>query len=206
MRRRAFIMLLGGIGLFVMGVAPGHAAGTNSGGAVDHLSVPGPIAFGGESYQLSWTSHPTPDYYLQEYLAPGQTSERFQRMVLINAFYGDIDAKAAAAAKINDLNKRKATDPLVNFAVIQNPKTGEIILDFIISSEDADGGTIVEWNAYRYASLKGQGAKAGVLLFGISRRAYGDDASGFLRGLKAMRPGEIDALANQRLPVVQPLD
>jgi hypothetical protein len=50
------------------------------------------------------------------------------------------------------LNKRKSTDPTVNFAVVKNPKNNEIILDFILSAEDPKGDDIVEWNAYRYAA------------------------------------------------------
>jgi len=57
---------------------------------------------------------------------------------------------------------------------------------------------------YRYAVLKGRGGNSGVLLFGLSRRAYGDDSTEFLRGLKAARPTEIDALAKYPLPVVRP--
>ena len=44
------------------------------------------------------------------------------------------------------------------------------------------------------------------VLFGISRRAYGDAATDFLRELKAARPVAIDALSKQTLPDVQPLD
>jgi hypothetical protein len=59
MRRRKFIALLGGAGLLFIHVVFGNAGD----GAVDHLSLPGPIEFNGESYRLSWSSHPTPSYY-----------------------------------------------------------------------------------------------------------------------------------------------
>ena len=104
------------------------------------------------------------------------------------------------------LNKRKSTDPTVNFAVVKNPKNNEIILDFILNAEDPKGDDIVEWNAYRYAALKGKGGASGVLLFGISRRGYGDDATDFLRRLKLARPAEVNALAAYPLPVVRPVD
>ena len=48
----------------------------------------------------------------------------------------------------------------------------------------------------------GDGGQAGVILFGISRRAYGDDATAFLAKLKAARPADIDALADAPLPAV----
>ncbi|MGA8918735.1 MAG: hypothetical protein WB540_08385, partial [Pseudolabrys sp.] len=169
-------------------------------------SLPDSIEFNGESYRLSWSSHPTPYYYKQEYLPPGQTGERFQRMVLIEATVRGVDINDAVAAQVNVLNKRKSTDPTVNFAVIKNPKNDEIILDFILSAKDPKGEDVVEWNAYRYAALRGKGGASGVLLLGISRRAYGDDATNFLRRLKSARPAEVNALATYPLPVVRPTD
>ncbi|HUL90507.1 MAG TPA: hypothetical protein VLU23_20280 [Pseudolabrys sp.] len=198
MRRREFITLLGGAGLlFIGGIG-------RSDGAVDRLSLPDSIVFNGESYRLSWSSHPTPNYYKQEYLPAGQTSERFQRMVLIEATVRGVDVNGAVAAQISMLNKRKLTDPTVNFAALKNPN-GEIILDFILSTQDPKGEDTVEWNAYRYAALRGKGGESGVLLFGISRRAYGDDTTNFLRRLKSARPAEINALATFPLPAVRPI-
>jgi hypothetical protein len=175
----------------------------SSDAAVDRLSIPGPISFNGTSYQLSWSSHPNPNYYKQEYLPAGQTSEHFQRMVLIEAIAQGADVDGAVSAQVSMLNRRKSTDPNVNFAIVKNPNTGEMILDFILSAEDTKGGSVVEWNAYRYAALKDKDGNSGVLLFGVSRRAYGDDSTEFLRGLKSARPAEINALAHYRLPVVQ---
>jgi hypothetical protein len=203
MRRRDFFTFLGGGGPLLIYCLLGNAGVAQSDDAVDRLSLPGPIKFNGESYRLSWSSHPSPHYYKQEYLPAGQTSERFRHMVLIEAIERRVDVNGAVAAQIKMLNKRKATDPTVNFAVIRNPKTGEVILDFILSAQNTN---IVEWNAYRYATLKGKGHESGVLLFGISRRAYGDDTTSFLRALKVTRPAEINALANYPLPVVRPMN
>jgi hypothetical protein len=203
MGRRNFITRLGGVGLLLLYCVFGNAGVARADGAVDRLSLPGPVKFNGESYRLSWSSHPSPHYYKQEYLPAGQTSERFRHMALVEAIVRGVDVNGAVAAQIKMLNKRKATDPTVNFAVIKNPKTGEVILDFILSAQNTN---VVEWNAYRYATLKGKGHESGVLLFGISRRAYGDDATNFLRVLKVTRPAEINALASYPLPVVRPKD
>jgi hypothetical protein len=174
--------------------------------AVDRLSVPGPIDFNAASYRLSWSAHPSPDYYKQEYLPAGQTSEHFERMLLVEAIARGVDVNGVVTAQVNRLNRRKATDPTVNFAIVKNPKTGEVILDFVLSDDSDKTGLIVEWNAYRYTSLNDAKGHSGVALFGISRRAYGDDTTEFLRGLKAARPAEIDALAKYPLPVVRVKD
>src|SRR5262245_59383922 len=203
MRRREFITFLSGAGLLFSHVMPGNVRVAHSdSAAIDRLSLPDAIEVNGESYRLSWSSHPKPYYYKQEYLPPGQTSERFKRMVLIEATVRGLDINDAVVAKVSMLNKRRSTDPTVNFATFKNPKNDEIILDFILSAQDPKGEDVVEWNAYRYATLKGKGGASGVLLFGISRRGYGDDATNFLRRLKSARPAEINALAAQPLPAV----
>jgi len=200
MQRRDIIALLGGAGPLFIDLALDNVGLARTDGTVDRLSLPDSIEFNGESYRLSWSSHPTPHYYKQEYLPPGQTNERFQRMVLIEATVRGVDVNGAVAAQV------KLSDPTVNFATLKNSKTGEIIFDFLLSAQDPKGEDVIEWNAYRYAALRGNGGASGVLLFGISRRAYGDDAPNFLRRLKSARPVEINALAAYPLPIVRPID
>src|SRR5262249_52295164 len=118
--------------------------------ASDRLSVPGPITFGSDTYLLSWSSHPSANYYKQEYLPAGETSEHFYDMVLVEAIIPGADVRGVAANQVEWLTKRKSTDPVVNFAVVKNPKTGEVILDFVLSSDEPKQEYIVEWNAYRY--------------------------------------------------------
>jgi hypothetical protein len=43
-------------------------------------------------------------------------------MVLIEATVRGVDINDAVAAQVNMLNKRKSSDPTVNFAVFKNPK------------------------------------------------------------------------------------
>jgi hypothetical protein len=156
MRRREFITFLGGGGLLFTQVLLAR-----SDTAVDRLSLPDSIEFNGESYRLSWSSHPNPYYYKQEYLPPGQTSERFQRMLSIEAIVRGVDVNGAVNAQVTMLNKRKSTDPTVNFALVKNPKNDEIILDFILSTQDSKGTDIIEWNAYRYAAFEREGRRVG---------------------------------------------
>lgn len=175
-------------------VLPAHADP-----AKDMLGVPGPVSFQDTKFDLAWTSHPTADYFKQEYVPAGQTPEHFDEMFIIESSGAGTPINAAGA-KVNELKKRAATDAYVNYAVIGNKATGEIILDFILSDEST-GTLIVEWNAYRYAPLTKDG---GVALYAISHRSYGDDVEKFLKDLKESRPRALNALAAFDTPPLKP--
>ena len=163
----------------------------------EYLGVPGPIDFNKATFSLSWSSHPNKDYFKQEYLPSGEKSETFNKMFMIEALVGDLTPKDAMANKIKELDERKKTDAVTNYQFIQNPKTGEYILDFVISS-----GNIVEWNAYRYTSLK-DGSNKGLVLFAYSKRAYGAATTSFLKNLKTTRPADINSLATYATPAIK---
>lgn len=172
-------------------------AGTAAAQATDHIGVPCPIAFAGETYVLAYRLKPSPGYTKQEYVPAGQTVRRYHRMVLVERLTGNVGVTGVVGAQIRMLKQRKLSDPLVNFELIENRARDEVILDFVLSGKAADGQIVVEWNAYRYS----RAARGGVLLFGISHRAYGDAAArDFLGKLKALRPSRIAALAGAALP------
>lgn len=162
----------------------------------DAVGVPGPIVFEGTSFELVWTSNPTPTYYKQEYLPAGESVEAYSQMFMVDVLTEGATPESAAADMIAGLEQRKAEDPVVNFAMIANDATGELILDFLLS-DTSSGDVIVEWNAYRYVPYG-----EGLALFAISRRGYGDDTSGFIGELANWRLGSIDALAQMELPEV----
>ena len=66
------------------------------------------------SYRLSWSSHPSPFYYKQEYLPAGQTSEHFERMLLVEAIAQGADVNGVVSAQVDRLKRRKSTDLTVN--------------------------------------------------------------------------------------------
>ncbi|WP_332686165.1 hypothetical protein [Devosia sp.] len=160
----------------------------------DAIGAPGPIVFEQTRFELAWTSHPTPTYYKQEYLPQGQALESYGEMFMVDMLTEGATPESAAADMIAGLEQRKASDPVVNYDMIANEATGEIIFDFLLS--DASGDTvIVEWNAYRYVPLGDS-----LALFAISRRGYGDDASAFIGSLKDWRSATIQSLAVMDLP------
>lgn len=174
------------------------AAGAALAQVTDHLGIPGPIELQGSSYVLAWTAQPAPNYVKQEYLPEGQSPQTYKQMLLVERVSGPIKVMDAVKVQVDTLTSRKVTDPLVNMDVIENKASGEALLDFIMSSKDQQGEIIVEWNAYRYSP----GANGeGVLLFGVSHRAYGnDDAKEMLTSLKTTRAATIKALAGAPLP------
>jgi len=167
----------------------------------DILGVPGPIKFDGTDYLLAWSAKPSKAYAKHEYLPQGQKPETYRAMILLEFLEGAQKPMDLAKTQIENLNARKASDPLVNMSVIQNPETGEVILDFILSAKDARGEYIVEWNGYRYARAQTRSGKSGGVLFGISHRAYGNEAArAFLTGLAQFKAAQIKTLAGMPLP------
>lgn len=165
----------------------------------ERIGIAGPVQFGGVPFKLAWTSHPSPQYYKQEYLPAGQSVDHYKSMLMIELIVSGATVAQSARTMIDNLQTRKATDPVVNYDVITNKATGEIILDFVMSATGADGKEILEWNAYRYSK---QGA--GIRLVGISRRVYGDDVTPFLKNqLGAVRKRDIDALSKLALPAIR---
>lgn len=166
--------------------------------ASDRLGVPGPVSFAGTDYALAWSAKPFTGYFKQEYLPQGESLQSYMQMFIIEAMTS-VSLEDAVAAQIGKLKQRKDNDPIVNYEVVRNDRTGEIILDFVMSG-NSDGKLVVEWNAYRYIRMEGDG----VGLFAISRRGYGDEARDFLSGLANSRADTINALAQFKTPTLSP--
>lgn len=166
----------------------------------DHLGIPGPIKVGNKDYVLSWSSNPQPGYFKQEYLPSGANPQTYDSMVMVEFFTTDLPLNKVIAAQTAMINKRKATDPIANMAIFKNEKTGDVVLDFLLSSRDKNGEYIIEWNGYRYAEGKFKD-KRGSVLFALSERAYGNEASKvFLQKLKDFKASRIRDLTNTAVP------
>ncbi len=170
--------------------------------AVDKLNVPGPILIGKKSHTLSWTSHPTADFYKQEYIPAGDNADKFKSMVMLDLSLGNFNLKEVVGAKIAELKKMKETNPIVNYEMFQ--KNGEYLLDFLLSANSPNGKTvdIVERNVYRYKTFTDKSGKKGVLLFGVSVRSYGNDIDTFLKALKTGKAVLLNEVAQFNIPAV----
>lgn len=141
--------------------------------AVDFLNIGDKIHFAGKDYHLAWSSHPNEAYYKQEYVAKGDKVEHYKRMIIIDFVESKHKPKDAVKLLIQNLEKRKKTDPVVNYQLLENGD--EHMLDFILSSPSEDGKSvkILERNVYRYFHINNpKTKKKGILIFAVSDRAY----------------------------------
>lgn len=166
----------------------------------NYLGVPGTILINGAEYDLAWSSHPTSNYYKQEYLAKGDTLERYRKLIMLDVFTGEVSPEQAVSIQVKKLEELKKSNPVVNYRVME--KGDEFILDFLMSENSADGESIniIERNVYRYLPLKGSGQK-GVVLFAISERAY-DNIESFLNQLKEDSYELINTVGGYTVPKV----
>lgn len=161
---------------------------------------PQPLVLDGVRHRLVENVQPRPGYVRKADLPAGQRLASYERMVLVEAVAGS-SVPDAVRAPVDMLQRRKATDPLVNMDLRTNPRTGEAVLDFTMSGRSVDGRPIVEWNVYRYLPVS-QGGVRGVQLFGLSLRAYGTDRLAFSRNLVNTRPQEIATVSAARVPSI----
>ncbi len=66
-------------------------------------------------------------------------------------------------------------------SIIENPQTGEVIVDFVVWPADA---SFVEWNVFKYAKRP----EGGVVAEQYALRAY-EDSEAFLKGLRRCASG-----------------
>jgi len=172
--------------------------------AKEYLDVPGPIVFEKASYQLDWSSHPTNNFYKQEYLVKGDISGKYKTMVLMDVLLTDRSVKEIAGDKIAELKKIKETNPVVNYEIMDNPASGEYMLDFLLTANTVDGKniSIVERNVYRYKTFTDKTGKKGILLFGVSTRGYGNGIDNFFASLKTNKKSLVDAVAKYNIPAI----
>ena len=168
----------------------------------EYLSIPGPINFDKSSFNLAWSSNPNPNYFKQEYIPSGESVEKYNQMILVEVVFGDITVEEAVKAQLNQIEQRKKTDALARYQVIENPNTGEVIVDFLMSAGTKKAVSVVEWNAYRYKAFQDEAGRKGILLFAISKRGYDDKINSFFEILKTDRMETINQLGLYELPVV----
>ncbi len=168
----------------------------------DYLHVPGPISFNQNDYLLSWSSHPSDEYFKHEYLTKGENQDHYDHMIMLEVALGDLVPIEIAKGKANAIEGRKSVDPMAACTVSDNKKTGEVLLDFMLSAGSGDS-TIVEWNSYRYKSYIGPSGEKGIMLFALSKRSYGAEGNTFATDINANRKKYNDEFEGVNYPEIK---
>ncbi|HAY35335.1 MAG TPA: hypothetical protein PK536_12865 [Ignavibacteria bacterium] len=169
----------------------------------NYLNTPQEINFDGKDFSLLFSSNSPENLYTQEYIQEGDKLEKFNQMILISFMETENSAKDLAISKSKEIEKRKSGDVMANFELTENKERGEILLDFLLSDGAEEDKMIVEWNAYRYLNHTDKSGRKGVLLIGLSKRAYGDKYKEFLSELKANRKKYNTSLVSMEIPVTE---
>lgn len=98
----------------------------------DRIGVPGPIRFADTEFALQWVSNPSPELYKQEYVPAGQRVECCDSMLLIDVRPVGADLAQTARAMIEQIEARKARDPVANVEVLVDEAGDEVLLDFLL--------------------------------------------------------------------------
>jgi hypothetical protein len=169
---------------------------------VDRLGVQGPISFDNTVFILTWSSHPTPTYYKQEYIKKGEDVNKFKSLFLVEVATGAIVLKNVVDAKIAELKSMQAGNPFISYELVTDTAKQEYLLDFVITQNSTDGksAVIAERNVYRYKALPSKTGKQGIMLFAISTRSYGAGTKTFLAGLKTVRNVLVEKMRNYAVP------
>lgn len=185
-------------------VTPANQATSGTGQSVtDYFHLPGPINYNQQDYQLSWSSHPSENYYKHEYLPKGENMEKYKSMLLVELVLGNMTAQAVSKAKADDMEHRKATDPMANYQLSENKATGEFLLGLRMSQGNGDSTTIVEWNVYRYKDFNDGAGHKGVQLFGLSKRGYATDYQQFMNDIQTNGKKYVSELMGMPLPAIK---
>ena len=181
----------------------GQSHGQTPKPAINYLSLPGPFTVQNQVYRLAWSSHPDASLYKHEYLTAGDQFPNYKSLVTVDFVVTPAAVGQAVSTKIRQLEAMKKTNPIVNYELLENKTTGEVIIDCILGETAADErNSIVERDVYRYKAVSAKSGQRGILLFAVSVRKYGKDITPFLTELKIDKKILVNEMAKLPMPTV----
>jgi hypothetical protein len=135
---------------------------------------PATFDFGGERFVKKFDASKAPNAQV-EFGLPAESIEAWTRLVTVHAFpNGGNDAMRAAANLANLIRQRY---PAAKYKVINNPKTFETIIDFLLPVPKSE---MIEFNVFKYAP-----AGDGLVALQFARRVkLGDVGADELSGIR----------------------
>ena len=163
----------------------------------DRIGLSGPIEFSKTKFSLAWSEKPNENYFVQEYLPKRETLEKFNQLITVNVFVVNIGVEEAINQKVSELTKRKETDRVCRFKMINSKDDKEKMLECLLGSEKID---IVEFIIYRYTQIELENNKKALLVYSYSTRGYGEDVASFMERLKVKRNDLINEMSSMKMP------
>lgn len=133
------------------------------------------VRFDGQTLTLAWEGN-NPDESVKEYIPEGEKLESWKKLASIREYPKSNDPKALATELVQTLKKQNPNAPS---SMIENPKTGEVMVDFITMPPN---NSFVEFNVFKYGPKPG----GGVVAQQYALREY-KDITTFLKGMKPVR-------------------
>lgn len=147
------------------------------------------VSFNNQKYELAY-SEGAKGIWLNEYLLPGETLNAWTKMVALRT-YGNAAVSPKEAA-IQVARNLMASNPQAKYAMHENSKTGEVLLDFVTWDR-----TVEEFNAFKFATING-----GLVSLQFAFRTYNDVAA-MEKFMKTQRTDILQKFANMKIPEVQ---
>jgi hypothetical protein len=144
---------------------------------------PQTVTFDGQTLHLAWQGG-EPGAPIYEYVPQGETLDKWTHLASIREWHDIADWKTLAG---NTVRMVKQTYPGAPTQTVENPTTGETIVDFLVGPED---NSFVEYNVFKYAKRDGGGTVAQQYAI----RSYGNTEQ-FLKDLPEVRSRLLDEMA-----------
>jgi hypothetical protein len=157
-----------------------------------HAEAP-TVEFAGDRYTLNFEDQAqqedgSPGEGLAEFTLPGETVNDWSKLFAFHAYPEMGDDPVAAVKMVGKVVKETNKD--ANFAIVENEKTGEAIIDFLTWTPESD---VMEFNVFKY--VRASNGKGLVAMQYAQHIKLGDIDVAGMRALRARSVDDMAALA-----------
>jgi len=103
------------------------------------------VTFDGQRFVLAYAPKDSP-VNIREYLPPGETLDKWTRMLSSRTFKNLNDPEAYARKLAQSVTEG---DPAARSQILRSDKTGAYVVDFLVFSPEGSGPRFAEWNLMR---------------------------------------------------------
>lgn len=173
----------------------------------NYLNFPTILKFEDKEYSLSASSHPSTNYYKQDYIAYGEKDSILKTKLYFEVSFSNTTIADIVNKKVETIKKQKNEMNIVNHNVYK--KDGAYMIHFMILQLADDKNSAI--SATRYVNLfksvkdKTTG-KDGILMFGFSASSKGEDYDDPNIVINAMRLYLLKDIPAFKIPEIMLID